>query len=91
MMKNYTMYTPLYVILYTLRSPTSVKPPINSPTTSAQSDSTGLSFDESDEEVGFYSDDDDFNDDDDIDDEEKLWGASTSVNEEDNITYESLV
>ena len=74
-----------------LRSPTSVKPPINSPTTSAQSDSTGLSFDESDEEVGFYSDDDDFDDDDDIDDEEKLWGASTSVNEEDNITYESLV
>ena len=63
------------------RPPSIVKPPINSPTTSAQSDSTGLSVVESDGEVGFYSDDN----------EEKLWGVSNSVNEEDNITYESLV
>ena len=73
-------------VIVPLRSPTSVvKPPINSPTTSAQSDSTGLFVDESDEEVGFYSDDDDFNDDNDVDDEEKLWGASSSVNDEDYI------
>ena len=44
-------------------------------------------MDESDEEVGFYSDDDDFNDD---DDGENLWEPSSPINDED-ITYESLV
>lgn len=72
-----------------------VKPLIQSPTTSGQSESTELSdIDDSDGEVGFYSDDDDFNDDDDDlnddDDGENLWEASNPASDEDNITYESL-
>ena len=81
----YVLVHPCHCILYTgsLRSPaTVVKPLINTPTTSAQSGSTRLC----DDEVDFNS-----NDGDGIDDKEKLSGASSSISDEDNITYESLV
>lgn len=67
------------------------KPSVTSPNSSGQSGSTGQSdIDESDEEIGFYSDDDDdeFGDEDDY--EGNLWESSNTVSTED-VTYESLV
>lgn len=79
----------MFIYSVILFRPVVVKPPIaiNSPTISGQSGSTAQS-DESDEEIGFYSDDDDdFNDN---DNGENLWEPSSPVSDED-ITYESLV
>ena len=72
------MYIPVSSRPVTLNPPTNNSGQIGS---TAQSD-----IDESDEEVGFYSDDDDFNDDDDRD---NLWEPSSPGSED--ITYESLV
>lgn len=78
---------PSYCISTMKFRPTTDKPPLNSPTISAQSEGSAIS-DSDDEEIGFYSDDDDYDDD---EDEEKLWEASSHISDEDNITYESLV
>ena len=62
--------------------PVTVNPPANN---SGQIGSTAQSdIDESDEEVGFYSDDDD------NDDGDNLWEPDSPVSGE-GITYESLV